>query len=211
MEKNKMNNNSMMKNFLILNLGCIIAAIPAVFFFSKVNIPPGGLYSVALLTYNALGLCGDANNLISSIAIMYNIPLLVAAYYVFGLEYLLKVVYASFAYPIYIMVINFLFASVVANYVPSLYTAILLGGVVMGVGVALTIYSGANTGGTDILGQVLNKYVPRISLGLSIGLFNLIILAASLFILGASGTLYGIAVVIIVAYLVYNFLVNFVG
>ena len=192
--------NNKLYKFLILNLGCFIAALPAAFFFSKVNLPPGGIYSVAMITYNFLNLGGNANNMISIISIIYNIPLLVAGYYVFGINYVIRVVYATFAYPIYVMAIDTMFNSIISTFTPSIFTAISLGGIVMGLGIALTIYSGANTGGTDIVAQIINKFIPKISIGMGLSMVNLLIMFASFLVLGASNTVYGVIVVLIISY-----------
>lgn len=188
--------------FLLLNLGCFIAALPAAFFFSKVNLPPGGIYSVALITYNFLNLGGNANNIISIISIIYNMPLLVGGYYVFGFDYVLRVLYATFAYPIYVMIIDTIFNPIITSFTPSIFTAIVAGGIVMGLGIALTIHSGANTGGTDIVAQIINKYFPKITIGMALSAINLFIMLGSFLVLGASNTVYGVMVVLLISYFV---------
>ena len=85
--------------FVLLNLGCAIAVLPAVFLFSRTTTPPGGIYSLAMVASNALG-WGSNSDTVGNIALILNVPLLFLALAVFGLEYLLKVVYASVAYPL---------------------------------------------------------------------------------------------------------------
>jgi uncharacterized membrane-anchored protein YitT (DUF2179 family) len=191
-----------LRNFILLNLGCILVAIPCTFLYSRTNTPAGGMLGLALIIYNFFQFAGDKNNIISIIAMSLNVPLIAGAYTIFGLEYVVKVIYASFACPMYIMVINSIFGAFIQTLYPNIVLTILLGGLLQGLGVALAIYSGANTGGTDIMGQILTHYVPQLSVGTSIGLFNLLIMGLSLFVLGASNTLYGVCLIFVVSFVI---------
>ena len=68
----------------------------------------------------------------------------------------------------------------------------------MGLGVGLVLRSGANTGGTDILGQILARYTP-LSMGTSLFLVDAVIIAASAFIFSLEMALYAIMTVYIVS------------
>lgn len=196
-----------LNKFMILNLGLILAALPAVVFFSRINLPPGGMYSVALIIYSSYGdflnhLGSSANSVVSIISFLLNIPLLVMSYLVFGLEYLLKVLYASVAFPVYIYILGIVLNPILGNYSPNMVIAVLMGGVIMGAGIAIAIFGGANTGGVDIVAQVVNRYLPFVSLGTAIAILNGIIMLLALLILGASNAILGLFTIFIISYTV---------
>ena len=60
----------------------------------------------------------------------------------------------------------------------------LYGGVIVGAGMALIFIAGSTTGGTDILGYVLQKKRPHISIGRALMIVDGIILAVSIFVFG---------------------------
>jgi uncharacterized membrane-anchored protein YitT (DUF2179 family) len=198
-----MRNKKFLTDFIFINLGFIVAALPAVIFFSRINLPPGGMYSMAMIIYNMfsdyLKFLGSTSFATGFIALMLNIPLLILGYMTFGRDYLLKVSFACFAYPAYTMLIGKILDPILLNYQPNLFTAIALGGILLGTGVGITIFFGANTGGTDILGQVLNYYMPNISLGSSIAFFNILIMVISAFIIGVKNTLAGVVVILVIS------------
>jgi uncharacterized membrane-anchored protein YitT (DUF2179 family) len=80
----------------------------------------------------------------------------------------------------------------------SILLSAISGGVLMGLGVGLVLRSGANTGGTDILGQILARYTP-LSMGTSLFLVDAVIIAASAFIFSLEMALYAIMTVYIVS------------
>ena len=59
----------------------------------------------------------------------------------------------------------------------------------MGIGVGLVLRSGANTGGTDILAQILARFTP-LSMGTSLFIVDALVIAASAFIFSLEMALY---------------------
>lgn len=78
----------------------------------------------------------------------------------------------------------------------SMWLSALFGGVFLGAGIGFVMKGGANTGGTDIIAQILNKYTPM-SLGTCLTLVDAIIITASIFVFGIESALYAITTVYI--------------
>ncbi|MBQ7729183.1 MAG: YitT family protein, partial [Spirochaetales bacterium] len=60
---------------------------------------------------------------------------------------------------------------------------------------------GANTGGTDIIAQILNKYTP-LSLGTCLIMIDAAIIFASMFVFGIESALYAVTTVYITGYMI---------
>jgi uncharacterized membrane-anchored protein YitT (DUF2179 family) len=69
--------------------------------------------------------------------------------------------------------------------------ASLFGGVITGFGIGLVLKSGSNTGGTDIIAQILSRYT-FLSQGTALFLVDATVILASAFFLSLESALYGI-------------------
>ena len=65
----------------------------------------------------------------------------------------------------------------------SILLSALYGGVLSGVGIGMVMKSGSNTGGTDIIAQIIARYTP-LSLGTALFIVDGVIIAVSAFFFG---------------------------
>ena len=79
----------------------------------------------------------------------------------------------------------------------SLWISALYGGVISGVGIGIVMKSGSNTGGTDIVAQIIARYT-HIPLGTSMIIVDAAIIAASAIFFGIESALVSLIVVYIV-------------
>lgn len=77
--------------------------------------------------------------------------------------------------------------------------AALFGGVCGGVGVALVIMAQASTGGTDMLGISLAKYIPGINVATLIGILDGLVVLSGVFVFGIASSLYAVVGVYLMA------------
>ena len=75
----------------------------------------------------------------------------------------------------------------------SVWLSALYGGVISGVGIGFVMKSGSNTGGTDIIAQIMARYTS-LSLGTSLFIVDGIIIAVSAVFFGLENALYAIIV-----------------
>ena len=85
----------------------------------------------------------------------------------------------------------------------SLWLSALYGGVISGLGMGLVMKSGSNTGGTDIIAQIIARYTP-LTLGTSLFIVDAIIIAVSALFFGIENALIAIVVAYITGLAVNN-------
>lgn len=120
-----------------------------------------------------------------------NVILFVAGISVFGRTFGVKTVYGA---------LGLAFAVYVTRGVPAITTdpflATLYGGILSGIGMGIVFYNGANTGGTDILAQILSKY-SNLAIGQLFLVVDMTVTLIAWSVFGAKLALYGLIAVII--------------
>ncbi|TET61055.1 MAG: YitT family protein [Candidatus Stahlbacteria bacterium] len=147
---------------LYIIIGCIICALSYAVFLIPHQIVPGGVTGIAMLLHflyhTPVGLA----------AIILNIPLFIIAIRILGVSYGIKSVIAIF---ITNLLIDFLVYTIkIPTPTNNTVLAALYGGLLLGAGLGLVFRSGASTGGTDIVGQILTRFT-----NLSVGMWIMIV------------------------------------
>ncbi|MBQ5814002.1 MAG: YitT family protein [Clostridia bacterium] len=145
------------KEFIIITVGIFIAAVGVFFFMIPSAIPTGGISGISLVLSNLLPLS------ISTISLVLNIFLLIIGYIFIGKDFGLKTVYTSLLLPILLGVFEKMFpnfTSILGDPVYDMVVSLF----VIGIGQTLLFNAGASSGGLDIVGKLLNKYL-RMDLG----------------------------------------------
>ena len=155
-------------------LGALIYALGINLFVAPLGLITGGLMGLCQLLRSvilmALGIQSMQFELAGVIMYAFNVPLLILAYRSMGKVFFRNTLICSTAYS--------LFASIVpvpaVPIVEDMLTGCLLGGVISGTGVGLTLTSGCCGGGVDLLGLYLAKRGAK----MTVGRFNLFFNAA---------------------------------
>lgn len=142
-------------------IGALILAAGFVFFMRPYQIVPGGLSSLGLIM----------NYLFPSIemgtfALMFDIPLMLIGFKVFGGVFGARTVVAAFLTPIFMNLLSYLIPEQnpaemfggILDFTNDMIMVCVFGGVMIGAGVGLVIRCGATTGGTDIIALLMQKY-----------------------------------------------------
>jgi uncharacterized membrane-anchored protein YitT (DUF2179 family) len=145
-----------------ITLGCIITALSYVIFLIPHQIVPGGVTGIAMILHFLY------KTPVGILTIVLNIPLFIIAIRVLGLTFGIK----SIAAIIFTNILIDFFGYTVSITSPTdnPILAALYGGILLGFGLGLVFRGGASTGGTDIVGQVLNRYT-----NLSVGMWIMIV------------------------------------
>ncbi len=169
----KINYKEILLDILICSAGAFIYAVGVNCFVSPNEISSGGATGLAIL----------ANHLwnfpigVSMFAI--NIPLFVISLIVFGKGFIVKTLFSTFMTSVFIDV-GTLF---MPTYEGDKMLASLFGGAIMGVGLGVIFTRGSTSGGTDIMGKLLKKAFPHLSMGR-------LVMICDLFIVLLAGVVY---------------------
>ena len=154
--------------------GSFLFALAVSLFYVKSNIPTGGLTGIAMILHFFYDLP------VGGIVLCCNFPILYMGLRTFGWRFILKTVCATILSSLFID----LFPSILPDFLHVLHTepmlAAIYGGVLSGGGLGLVFFSGATTGGVDVLSRIINRKYPHISLGR-------VMLYADILVIGAYG------------------------
>ncbi len=171
-----MNKDVEIKRLAQVTLGTILFSVGISFFIVPANLIPGGLTGFATLSQYGMRFIGVDLNL-GFYVVLFNIPIMVLG--IIGISR--TFVYYSIYSIIMQGVLLGMFENQSLTSGSDILAASVLGGMLVGVGAAMTLKAGASTGGIDIVIQYLSiKF--QLSIG-SIGIImNAIILGISLLI-----------------------------
>ncbi|MBB6218809.1 uncharacterized membrane-anchored protein YitT (DUF2179 family) [Anaerosolibacter carboniphilus] len=164
--------SSVLVDYLLITVGTVIMAFALVFFLEPNTIAPGGVTGLAIVIQRVSGIPIDITNL------AINIPLFILGLATLGRYFGLKTAFGTFILSVFIRAfINIMGPDYIA--VKDLLLASLYGGLLVGIGIGLVFKAGGTTGGTDLAGAILNKYIPSISIPKLMMGFDLVIVAAA--------------------------------
>jgi uncharacterized membrane-anchored protein YitT (DUF2179 family) len=140
-------------------IGGIVYALAYAAFLIPHRVVPGGVSGIAMILHFIY------STPVGIVALLLNIPLFIIAMRVLGISFGLKSVIAIIFTN---LLIDFLIYSLkIQTPTDNEILAALYGGLLLGVGLGLIFRAGASTGGTDIVGQILNRFT-NMSVGMSI-------------------------------------------
>jgi uncharacterized membrane-anchored protein YitT (DUF2179 family) len=164
----------------MVTLACAIMGIALNVFYMPNKMLSGGIGGIAVLAYYLGGLPMGATSLIC------NVPLFFLAYKYMDKQYTIGALYGIVAFSVSLDVFHFL-----SNYtvVHDKLLACIAGGVLYGIGAACMYRVGGSSGGTDIIGAIIQKHYS-ISISTTGFIFNLLLLFVSVFFFGIEPVLY---------------------
>lgn len=163
------------KNLILLVVGILIYDIGTHAFVEPAQVAPGGAIGVALLINHLTNLP------IGMLTMATNIPLLILAWFYLSRRFAVTTAVTT---ALSSAVLDLAVAPVCPVYVGDRFLCSLYGGVVIGVGMALIFLAGTTTGGSDILGYLLQKKRPQMSIGRALLLVDGVVLVISIFVFG---------------------------
>lgn len=174
-------------------IGSFLIAAAIVFFATPAKIANGGVSGIAIILHHTLGF--DVGTTI----LVLSIPLFFLGIKIFGKEYGLKSLLGTLLFSFFTMILTNIFGNEgiidYSNYVSYLLSSI-FAGILFGAGLGFVLKSGANTGGTDIIAQIIAKFTP-ISLGTSLFITDAAIVISSIFFFGIESAMYAIITIYI--------------
>lgn len=179
----RLNSKNVYKNFFLFVMGLLVSSISTSVFYNTYDIVAGGSGGFAILINNYINI--DLSLIIFAISSIT----LVIGFCAFGNEYGAKNILATIFSPIFIKA-----TSLINNVVDfdgiSLFTLVIFGAVLSGIGFGLIKKSGYSSGGFGVLYDIMNVKF-KISVGKANLIFNTFIIILSLFVFGIKECIYG--------------------
>ena len=181
------------KQWFFILLGCTLLAAGYVYFISPYNIVPGGVYGASIVMHNIF-----PNIQVGTFGYMFDIPLLIIAFLIFGSKFGSRTIIAALYTPGIMNIItrlSFPNEEAMRTLDPSqmlggildlsdhLMLASIIGSVFLGVGVGLVVRQQATTGGTDIVAMIIQKYC-HIGFSNAVLIADSVVVISGLFVIG---------------------------
>lgn len=160
---------------LLLLVGCFLLALSFVLFFDPHSVAPGGLTGLAIIINHLFNIPLWLVNLI------LNIPLFIIAFKVLTKRECLKTLLGIIFFT---LSLNLAESLAYINITNDILLATLSGGVLLGLGLGVIFKINGTTGGTDLIGLILNRWVPSISVPKLMGFADFIVVMLSIFATG---------------------------
>lgn len=144
------------KAFVGLGVGCVMYAVGTHAFVEPAQIAPGGAMGVALMISYLSALP------VGLLTLAVNVPLLVLAWFRLSRRFAVRTGLVCVACS---LVLDYGVAPFCPIYTGDRLLSSLYGGILVGVGMALIFLSGSTSGGSDVLGYLVQKKWPHIQIG----------------------------------------------
>lgn len=162
-----------LKQYLIITVGCIIYSLGVALFLDANKIASGGVSGLAIVLSHITPL-----KMTGIWIIILNVPLFILGAVSFGRNFIVSTLYSTIVSSLFIELLNFLLKA----FLPltgEIIIAGVIGGGLMGLGLGIVFRMGSTTGGTDILVKFLRKKFRYIKTGVISLVIDIIIIGIS--------------------------------
>lgn len=164
---------NIVKNTAYLLVGSFIYAVGTHCFVAPAQIAPGGASGLALMVNYICGLP------VGVLTMMINVPLLILAWRYLSAGFAVS---TAVACGVCSVILDMAVAPVFPVYAGDRLMCSLFGGIIVGAGMALIFLAGSTTGGSDILGYILQKKRPHMSIGRALMIVDGVVLLISIYV-----------------------------
>ncbi len=188
----RLDNKDLVKRYFFLLMGCFIVAFAFNVFFKQYNIVCFGISGVSIVVSH-FGIPNVPFILVS------NIILLIVSYYTLGWKKTKNAIVGSLIFPIFVWMTSYFVPYLHFDDVEMLVIAI-FGGVLSGIGYGLIYKTNFNTGGTDIICEIIAKYT-KISMGKAMWFSDGLVVLSGLVVSTWEVVLYGYLVLYLISFM----------
>ena len=190
---NKIYKKDRIRRHASLLIGLLLISIAFNLFLLPNNIVFGGVSGISIITKEVFGWNPSIVIYIGSLI------LLIVSFIVLGINQTTGSVLGSLLFPIFVQI-----TANIGQWIPpgeiETFLAVLFGGVLYGLGAGLVFKAGFTTGGTDIINQIISKYVG-VSMGTAMLMSDGLIVLLGVTVFGVNKLMYAIIVVYLIGML----------
>ncbi len=189
----EINSRSTIKRHLQFVLGCFLIAVSYNLFLAPNNIVAGGVGGLAIILNYLTGL----ENFV--VILIADVMLLILSYFLLGKKKTKATILGSILFPLFVSLTSDI-SRIIDIDTNQLLLISVFGGVVYGFGAGMIYKAGFTTGGTDIINQILSKYL-KISMGNSMLYCDGTIVLLTAFVFGPTHFMYSIIVLYVISFI----------
>ncbi len=177
-----MNKKKLLQSFFLMVFGTMLTAIAVSVFLLPNKIVSGGVSGIATMLFHTLSIPAGFTT------VVVNVLLLLIGIKVLGKEFIIKTLVSISFLSVFMEVFSY-FPALTDNTL----LAALFGGILYGCGLGTVFISGASTGGTDILGRLLQHKFSLMPIGKLLMIVDGMVIGTSLLLFRQTDlTMYGI-------------------
>lgn len=173
---NEINKKDYPKRFCLMLFGMFLSAISFNLFFEPYNIVTGGTSGLSLITRQLFGIEPSLFILIASVF------LIIISFIFLGVQTTLRTIVGVLVYPIFVKATSHI-SEIINIQTESIFLISVFGGVIGGFASGIILKNGFSGGGTQIINQIMVKYL-KMSMGTSSLILNTIIIIGASFVFG---------------------------
>lgn len=178
-------NSNTFKKIIITTLASVLVSAGVYFFMIPYNLTIGGTAGLSIALSKFI-----PGIPVGAFQLGINVILFILAFLLIGSEFGGLSIYATVVLSVALIVFEKLIPNV-QPVVDTPFMSMIIGVVVTAIGIALTLNQNASTGGTDIVGKILNKYMHvDLSVGVFIADFSVVVMGY--FAYGINAAMYAI-------------------
>ena len=189
----KIEKKSKVKRYIEFSFGCLIVAIAFNLFLSPNNLVPGGVGGISIILNYVFGI-----NTVLVISIL-SIFCLILSYIFLGVKKTKGSILGTILFPVFVALTANI-GNIITIDNTQLFLSAIFGGVLYGFGAGIIFRAGFTTGGTDILNQIMSKYL-KISMGKSMIFCDGTIVLLSGLAFGITKLLYSAIILYLISYM----------
>ena len=159
------------KSFIYTIIGTAITAFAVSTLLTPNKIVCGGVSGISTILYQTLNIPPGFTYAI------INIVLLIAGIKILGKEFTIKTLFGSGVLTGFVQLFSYL-----PPITDNVFLAAFFGGTLYGLGIGIAFASGASTGGTDILGRIIQYFLPQFPIGKLLLAVDGVVITASLLV-----------------------------
>ena len=169
----------------VLIAGVTLMAMAVNLVYEPLGMVPGGFSGMAILLEHISANYTGVGIPVWCINLLLNIPIFIWGFFAKGREFIVKSLIANLLFSMMLFLIP-----VMPVGTEDFFLAAVVGGVLTGAGIGLVFIRGYSTGGTDLLGSLINRYYPQFSVASILFLADALIIFAGALSFGIDKAVY---------------------
>ena len=209
MRKLKLNRQDFI-DWIYIVFGTFLTGFGISVFMNPARLAPGGVAGLGTIIYHVIEDKTGKTMELGLIILFLSIPIYLLGLAVFGKEYGIRTLMGTLLLSFSTFIFDSIFPNGIIDYSKesSLWLCTLFTGLTNGIGIGLVMRTGSNTGGTDIIAQILARYTP-LGMGNALLFVDGTVILSSIFIFGIENALYSAVVSIIISLIIDRVIVPF--